>query len=158
MSSPVSPDADARSAGLLERISNEMVRAQKQFFGKGPEEAKSYLVDDLLFIVMRGGMTTAEKTMLEFGQADQVRQFRQLFENEMTQRLTEMIERLTGRRVLTYQSQVMFDPDIVVEIFVFDAPVDRSRQAATGARQVADEAIGAATDAEALDDPSTAGQ
>lgn len=158
MSPPVSPDADARAAGLLERISNEMVRAQKQFFGKGPEEAKSYLVDDLLFIVMRGGMTTAEKTMLRFGQADQVRQFRQLFENEMTERLTNMIERLTGRTVLTYQSQVMFDPDIVVEMFVFDSPVDRSRQAATGAGQVAGEAIGAATDAEALDDPSTAGQ
>ncbi len=48
---------------------------------------------------MRGGMTAAEKTMLEFGQPDQVRQFRQLFENEMTGRLTDMIERLTGRKV-----------------------------------------------------------
>ena len=158
MSSPVPPDADDQAAGLLERISNEMVRAQKRFFGKGPEEAKSYLVDDLLFIVMRGGMTTAEKTMLEFGQADQVRQFRQLFENEMTQRLTSMIEELTGRTVLTYQSQVMFDPDIVVEMFVFDAAVARAPRQATAAGQIADEHIGAATDEDALDDPATAGQ
>ena len=120
-----------RGQGLLARISNEMVRAQKEFFGKGPTEAKSYLVDDLLFIVMRGGMTTAERTMLEFGQQDQVRQFRQLFENQMTERLCGMIAELTGRKVLTYQSQVMFEPDIVVEMFVFDSQANPQDRAAT---------------------------
>ena len=144
--------------GLLARISNEMVRAQKKFFGKGPTEAKSYLVDDLLFIVMRGGMTTAEKTMLQFGQQDQVRQFRQLFENEMTQRLTDMIERLTGRKVLTYQSQVLFEPDIVVEMFVFDSQANAQDRAATAEGQTQDDTIGAATDEVALDDPSASGQ
>jgi uncharacterized protein YbcI len=38
----------------------------------------------MLIIVMRGGLTTAEQTMLDFGHPDLVRQFRQLFENEMT--------------------------------------------------------------------------
>ena len=143
---------------LLSQISNEMVRAQKQFFGKGPTEAKSYLLDDLLIIVMRGGLTTAEKTMLEFGQQDQVRQFRQLFENEMTERLTDMIERLTDRRVLTYQSQIMFDPDVVVEMFVFDSAADRDDRAATAAGQTHDDTIGEATDQDALDSPTASGQ
>ena len=154
----VPADHEERGQGLLARISNEMVRAQKEFFGKGPTEAKSYLVDDLLFIVMRGGMTTAEKTMLDFGQQDQVRQFRQLFENEMTQRLTDMIERLTGRKVLTYQSQVMFEPDIVVEMFVFEADADERDRAATAAGQTQDDSIGEATDKDALDHPSASGQ
>lgn len=156
--SEAAEDAEERGQGLLARISNEMVRAQKAFFGKGPTEAKSYLVDDLLFIVMRGGMTTAEKTMLEFGQQDQVRQFRQLFENEMTQRLTDMIERLTGRKVLTYQSQVMFEPDIVVEMFVFDSDADAQARAATAEGQTHDDSIGEATAKDALDDPSVSGQ
>ncbi len=106
------------------QLSNAMVKAQKQYFGKGPLRAKSYLVDDLLFIVMRGGMTRAEETMLEFDQADKVRDFRQTFENEMTERLTTMIEDITGRKVLTYQSQILFDPDIVIEMFVFDEALD----------------------------------
>ena len=144
--------------GLLARISNEMVRAQKEFFGKGPTQAKSYILDDLLIIVMRGGLTTAEKTMLEFGQADQVRQFRQLFENEMTGRLTDMIEQLTGRKVLTYQSQIMFDPGLVVEMFVFDSDAGSAARHATAAGQIADNAIGEATDRDALDDPSASGQ
>jgi uncharacterized protein YbcI len=151
-------DREDHGPGLLARISNEMVRAQKQFFGKGPTEAKSYLLDDLLVIVMRGGLTTAEKTMLEFGQPDQVRRFRQLFENEMTQRLTDMIEGLTGRKVVTYQSQVMFDPDMVVEMFVFESAAHQADRAATAEGQTQDDTIGAATDDEALESPSAAGQ
>src|SRR5215210_2013913 len=102
---------------LLSRISNEMVSAMKHYYGKGPVQAKSYMLDDFLVIVMRGGMLPVERTMLDAGRQDLVRHFRQEFENEMTGRLTGMIEDLTGRNVINYQSQVMFDPDIVVEMF-----------------------------------------
>ena len=158
MSSDAPDGGEDRGQGLLARISNEMVRAQKEFFGKGPTQAKSYLLDDLLIIVMRGGLTTAEKTMLEFGQPDQVRRFRQLFENEMTERLTGMIEDLTGRTVLTYQSQVMFEPDIVVEMFVFDSAAGATDRAATARGQIEDDRIGTAADDRALDQPSDPGQ
>lgn len=107
---------------MLARLSDEMVRAKKQFFGRGPEQAKSYMLDDMLFVVMRGGLTRAEETMLRFGQQDMVRRFRQLFENEMTPVLTSLVEQTTGRTVVNYQSQIMFDPDIIVEMFVFEQP------------------------------------
>jgi uncharacterized protein YbcI len=128
MSSSDAPVASAesdRGRDLLRQISTGMARMQKDAFGKGPTSTKSYMFDDLLLIVMREGLTVAEKTMLDFGQADLVRNFRQQFENEMTSRLVDMIEGLTERKVLTYQSQVMFNPDVVVEIFVFDRPEDR---------------------------------
>jgi hypothetical protein len=70
-------------------------------------------------IVMRRSRTVAESTMLEFGQEDRVRDFRQHFENEMT-RLIEMVEELPGREVLGDQSQVVFEPEVVVELFFFD--------------------------------------
>jgi uncharacterized protein YbcI len=109
---------------LLRRISTQMAAMQKEAFGKGPIGAKSYLFDDLLLIVMREGLTVAEKTMLGFGRQDLVREFRQQFENEMTTRIVGMVEDVTDRKVLTYQSQVMFDPDVIVELFVFDRATD----------------------------------
>ena len=109
---------------LLREISTKMAAIQKNAFGKGPEGAKSYLFDDLLLIVMREGLTVAEKTMLGFGRQDLVREFRQQFENEMTSRIVGMVEEMTGRKVLTYQSQIMFDPDVIVELFVFDRAID----------------------------------
>jgi uncharacterized protein YbcI len=104
---------------MLAQLSNEMVRTLKKFYGKGPTSAKSYMLDDLLIIVMRGGMTTAEQTMKDFDQTDRVREFRQTFENEMTGRLIRRVEEITGRKVVTHQSQIMFDPDVIVEMFVF---------------------------------------
>jgi uncharacterized protein YbcI len=135
---------------VLMRLSNEMVRAQKTFFGKGPTKAKSYIVDDMLIVVMRDGLTTAEKTMLQFDQPDQVRAFRQLFENEMTERLVGIVEEITERKVVNYQSQVMFDPDVVVEMFLFDSAASAGARAATAQGQLHDDATGEATDEEAL--------
>lgn len=131
--SPRQAHAVEKGGSLLESISREMVRAMKTYLGKGPEQAKSYLMDDLLFIVMRGGATTAEKTMLDAGDETTVRDFRQKFENEMAERLTYMIEQLTGRRVINYQSQVLFDPDIAIEVFVFDKPIAAEAREETAA-------------------------
>jgi uncharacterized protein YbcI len=117
---PAAQAVGSEDGSVLQRISTEMVRTMKQYYGKGPVSAKSYLVDDLLFIVMREGFTQAEQTMLDAGRGGTVRNFRQEFENEMAEVLTRMIERITGRRVVTYQSQVLFDPNLTIEIFVFD--------------------------------------
>jgi uncharacterized protein YbcI len=135
---------ESTGGDMLARLSDEMVRAKKQFFGKGPEQAKSYMVDDLLIVVMRGGLTTAEQTMLRFGRQNMVRQFRQLFENAMTEELTSRVEEATGRTVVNYQSQIMFDPDIVVEMFVLDQPREDGI-AATAEDQLADDPTGAGT-------------
>jgi uncharacterized protein YbcI len=144
-SNPAAGSGIAEVGGeLLTRISNEMVHAQKKFFGKGPTSAKSYMLDDMLLIVMRGGFTTAERTMLEFGQQDLVRQFRQIFENEMTDRLQQMIQDLTGRKVLTYQSQILFEPDVVIEIFLFDSEGGKGTVEATARGLLADDDSGEA--------------
>ena len=115
-----------------------MVRTQKRFFGKGPTKAKSYMLDDFLLIVMRGGVTVAEQTMLASNREHLVRQFRQEFENEMGRHLVDMIEDLTGRKVVTYQSQIVFDPDIVFEIFVFENPADEEQIRATAEAQLSE--------------------
>lgn len=135
------PGDRERGGSLLSRISTQMVRAMKQYYGKGPIHAKSYMVDDLLFIVMRNGMTQAEQTMLDSGKSDTVRQFRQEFENEMGDRLTCMIEQLTGRRVINYQSQVLFEPNMSIEIFVFDDHAGPQEREET-ARAISDDRAG----------------
>jgi uncharacterized protein YbcI len=109
----------AETTSVLQRISNLMVSMQKEHFGRGPHRTTSAMSDDLLLVVMRGGVTRAEQTMLDFGQEDLVRSFRQQFENEMTTKLVSGIEHLTGRTVLTYQCQILFNPHMVCQIFVF---------------------------------------
>ncbi|MDQ3645062.1 MAG: DUF2294 domain-containing protein [Actinomycetota bacterium] len=142
------PPAKEEGGGLLASISDEFVQMQKQYWGLGPVKVKSYMMDDLLLIVMRGGLTKAEQTMLEFDEEDLVRNFRQAFENRMTEKLTEKVERLTGRRVLTYQSQILFYPDVVAELFVFDraAPGGAAEVVATAEGQLDEQSLGGASD------------
>lgn len=122
---------ESQGQSLLAQISNEVVRTIKHSFGKGPVKAKSYLLDDFLLVVMRGGVTVAEQTMLDCGHGDLVRQFRQTYQNEMGTELVTKIETLTGRRVVTYQSQILFDPHIVMEIFFFEAGADDADDSST---------------------------
>lgn len=145
MTDPQTLGEGERGGALLSKISNEIVRAFKRYYGKGPSKAKSYMVDDLLFIVLRGGVTVAEETLLEANKEDVVRSFRQTFENEMESRLTQLIEGLTGRKVINYQSQILFDPDMSVEIFVFDSPATDEAIMATADAQAEEQDVGSAS-------------
>ena len=108
------------SPDLLAAISREMVQNMKKYYGKGPIKAKTYLMDDICLVVMRNGQLAAEDTMIQAGLEDSVRQFRQEFQNQMAERLIGTVEQLTGRKVVTYQSQVLFKPHIVCQLFFFD--------------------------------------
>lgn len=149
--SDVGPERE-RGGDMLARISTEMVRASKKYFGKGPTSAKSYMLDDFLIIVMRDNRTVAENTMVDFGQEALVREFRQQFENEMTGKLEGMIEELTGRKILGYQSQIIINPDIVIEIFFFDRAAEEQEIDATARGQLDDPSIGEARAGSEQDD------
>lgn len=138
------PDAAEveRGQSLLARISTEVVRTFKEYYGKGPTSAKSYMFDDMLFVVMRGGLNASEKFLLEQDEVDVVRQYRQTFENRMNEILSEKIEELTGRKVIAFNSQILFDPDMSIEIFVFDDRAIEESIDATALGQIAVEAVG----------------
>jgi uncharacterized protein YbcI len=124
-----------RHASIRQEISNAMVGLMKEFYGKGPTEAKTYINDQYIFCVMKGGLTRNEQTLLDRGEEMLVRQYRLRFQEAMADVTTESIERITGRRVLAYHSQIVFDPEHAVEFFVLDqapegrAPGDRPRRA-----------------------------
>src|SRR4051794_29723353 len=84
----VAEEAADRGRSLLSRISSEIVKTFKAYYGKGPTSAKSYMFDDLLFVVMRGGLSAVEEFLLEQDEADAVRHYRQIFENHMAKILS----------------------------------------------------------------------
>ena len=136
-----------RRQSLLAAVSDAMVTAMKEYYGKGPTRVKSYMVDDYLFIAMRDPLTVVEKTLLRAGRKDLVREYRQAFQNEMTGELCGQIAELTGRRVLTYQSQVVFDPDTLFEIFVLEPVEEGDVDAPAAAELVVGEASPEASEA-----------
>src|SRR5215203_490743 len=107
-----------RRTDVRAQISNAMVALKKRFYGKGPDRARSYLVDEYVFCAMEGGLTRNEETLVEAGEEDAVRQYRLLFQATMEKTTTAAIEEITGRSVVGYHSQITFNPTRAFEIFV----------------------------------------
>ena len=103
-------------------ISNALVGIKKNLYGKGPVKAKTYLNDNYVFSVLEGGLTKNEETLLAAGEHRLVRDYRLRFQEAVSATIIAAMEEVTGRKVLAYHSQIVFDPDHAFEIFVLDAP------------------------------------
>jgi uncharacterized protein YbcI len=103
---------------LRAALANAMVGLKKRHYGRGPEAAKAYIEDDYVFVVLEGGLTRNEETLLAAGREDLVRQYRLAFQEVVGETATNAVEELTGRRVIGYHSQIVFDPARAFEIFV----------------------------------------
>lgn len=117
---------DEQQASLGSRVSHAMVGLKKKFYGKGPTKAKAFFNDEYVFVVMEGGLTRNEETLLAAGEHDLVRSFRLRFQEAMTNTTIEAVEEILGRKVLTYHSQILFDPERAIEIFVLDSAADQA--------------------------------
>jgi uncharacterized protein YbcI len=109
----------------LAEISTTIVGILRDHYGRGPMKAKTYALDDIIVCVMRGsGFTPLEKTIMDSGEPDRVVAMREDFQRVMATRYKDAIERLTGRKVLAFLSQAHVEPDITMEIFFVDAPLE----------------------------------
>ena len=120
-----SGDAD-RSHSVRAEISNAMVGLKKEFYGKGPTKVKTFFNDNYVFCVMEGGLTRNEETLIGRGHEDLVRDYRLRFQEALEDPTVEAMQRITGREVVGYHSQIVFNPERAFEIFVLDRPVDDS--------------------------------
>src|SRR6201989_2751829 len=99
---------------------NAMVGMKKQFYGRGPTAAKAWILDDYVFVAMEGGLTRNEETLLADGKDDLVRSYRPTFQETMREVSMGAVAELTGRAVLDYHSQIVFDPPRAFEIFILE--------------------------------------
>lgn len=109
---------------LLSAISNRIVAIMRDHYGRGPHRAKTYVIDDMIVCVLRNGFTAIEKTMVEGGQSDEVVVMRHEFQKLMADRYKEMIAELTGREVVAFLSQAHLEPDLTLEVFFVDGPLE----------------------------------
>jgi uncharacterized protein YbcI len=118
------PREGLRGDSLLTAISNRIVGILREHYGRGPMRAKTYVLDDLIVCVLRDGFTAIEKTMIDTGNPERVVEMRHEFQQTMGMPFREAIEELTGSRVVASLSQAHVEPDITLEVFFLDPPID----------------------------------
>ena len=108
---------------VLTAVSDGLVALLKEYYGRGPTQAKTYYYDDLVVCLLRGGFTRVEQTLLDGGRGAAVIEQRMAFQEVMRERFTAVIEHATGRSVVGFMSGNQQDPDMICEVFVL-SPTD----------------------------------
>jgi len=122
---PVTSGTPLAGGQLLAAISTSIVGILRDHYGRGPMKAKTYVLDDIIVVVMRGsGLTAVEQTIMDSGEPDRVIAMREDFQRVMARRYKQTIEELTGRKVLAFLSQAHVEPDITMEIFFVDGALE----------------------------------
>jgi uncharacterized protein YbcI len=105
---------------IASEISTTIVQMLKEHAGRGPTKCRTYIDDDFVMVLMRGGYSRFENTLFEDGKFLDVRSARHSFQDTMEGRFTELIERMTGRQVAAFMSASHQAPDIQMEVFLLD--------------------------------------
>jgi uncharacterized protein YbcI len=101
-------------------ISNAMTKLHRDHYGRGPDSVRTILGTDHVVVFLEDLYMPVERTLLNAGETDAVRNTRLAFQRAMQARFTEAVETATGRKVRAFLSQIHFDPDISCEIFVLE--------------------------------------
>jgi uncharacterized protein YbcI len=107
---------------LLAAVTEAMVGFHERYHQRKPVTARTLMLgEDLLACVLGGVYTDVEKTMIELQRIPIVHETRSAFQNAMQHRFISAIERLSGRKVLTFMSDHHVGPDIEVELFILNS-------------------------------------
>ena len=103
---------------MVVAISNAVVRCTREYTGRGPTKARTYIHDDTIATFLADTLTKGERALAERGEQDQVCEMRRAFQRAMRNDLCAEIEQITGRKVIAFFSDNHIDPDMAVESFV----------------------------------------
>ena len=115
---PADTDTHFSGGDVRSQISDGLVTLLKEFYGRGPDKAKTYVNGDLVVCLLRGGFTRVEQTLLDGGHGDDVIKQRMAFQEVMRKRFEHVVEEATGRKVVGFMSGNQQKPDMICEVFV----------------------------------------
>jgi uncharacterized protein YbcI len=104
-------------AEVTKEISGRMTKLHLEYYGRGPEKARTYYVEDLVLVRLDETFTRPERTLLTRGEKDIIQDIRRRFEQHMEADFRAIVEQATGREVLLFLSDTNVESDLSIECF-----------------------------------------
>jgi uncharacterized protein YbcI len=99
-------------------IAREMSRLHSEYYGRGPTKTRTVITEDVVIVVLEETFTRAERTLVDRGESEAVRDIRRRFQQQMQEEFTAVVEQATGRKVRAFLSESNLEADVSVEIFL----------------------------------------
>ncbi|MBN2036048.1 MAG: DUF2294 domain-containing protein [Chitinispirillaceae bacterium] len=113
--------------GQLEAaISEAMIRFEKEHMGHGPLETKTYLIDDMVIVRLKGVLTRAEHALVKSDRSDRARELIKQVRVELIENgrryLDTIIKDLVRRRIHSLHTDISTETGERFIILTLDRP------------------------------------
>jgi len=106
---------------MEDEFTKAMIRFEKDYFGRGPVEGRTYIFQDMILVRLRGILTPAEQQLAESREGmlmvKDIR--RQLFETARPH-LVEMVRQITGSRLISLHTDMSTSTGERIVVLVVD--------------------------------------
>ena len=116
----------SKTRGEIEaEMTQSIVKFEKEYLGRGPLDARSFFVNDMILIRLRGVLTPAERKVAESrdGQLLVKETRRQLFESSRST-IEALVEEILGCRVVSLHTDVSTKTGERVIVLTVDTNLD----------------------------------
>jgi len=120
--------AVTKTKGQLEaEISDAIVRFELDYMGRGPEEARTYLIDDLVLVRLRGVLTPAERQLAGADGTPHGRELIKQVRGELIEKARPLLETIitdiTGQAVRSLHTDISTIMGERIIVFSLAGPV-----------------------------------
>lgn len=114
-----------RQSKVESAISDAMVAFQHKFMGRGPDRAKTRIVEDLVIVRSFGVLTPAEKQLAKNPEGRRlIKAMRQQVLEAGRSVLEEIVEKHTGVKVVSIHADISTKSGEWLDVFVLDRPME----------------------------------
>ncbi len=129
-----------KTKGQLEaEIGEAIIKFEKEYMGRGPEETKTYIIDDMVLIRLRGVLTPAEKNLAQIDGSAHGRALVKQVRIELLEKarglLEVLVQDITGRKMRSLHTDISTLTGERVIIFTLEA-MPQFEDSGTGARSI----------------------
>ncbi|HAL45800.1 MAG: hypothetical protein A2Y12_14380 [Planctomycetes bacterium GWF2_42_9] len=124
-----------KNKGQIEAdISEAIIKFEKEYMGRGPEETKTYIIDDMLIVRLKRVLTPAEQQLAKSTEGATgralVKQIRaELIEKAMPL-LNAVIAEITGKKIISLHTDISTVTGERMIIFILDgSPLEQPDKA-----------------------------
>ena len=116
-----------RTKGELEaQISESINKFEKEYMGRGPSEIKTYIINDMVFVRLKGVLTPAEDQLSKSPEgADLIKKTRMQLMDSARVLLEKMVRNLTGSQVSSLHNDISSRTGESIIVFILEKNLEK---------------------------------
>ncbi|MEC2056662.1 DUF2294 domain-containing protein [Peribacillus psychrosaccharolyticus] len=111
---------------LEAEISAAFIKFQRELIGRGPQEAKTYIINDMLITRFKGVLTVEEEHLASRNAGKKlIKQMRSLLHEMYTQDYEKIVEQYTKCKVLSSHRDISTKTGEQIEVYILDKDLEK---------------------------------